>query len=124
MNLLKDETIRYLIAGAATVMINILVYDVSALFLSMMMANTFAFLIATLFAFFSNSLFVFRASCTIKRMVEFISMRFASMIVDAVGMIVFLNLSVDDLVSKVIVNVLVIVVNYLFSKLVIFKKSS
>lgn len=123
MNLLKNETVRYLVAGAATVAVNVVVYDVSTLFFSVMSANTFAFLVATLFAFFTNSLFVFRVPCTLKRMAEFFSMRLVSLLVDAFGMICFLYIGVHDLVSKVIVNVIVIVVNYLFSKLFIFKKS-
>jgi len=31
-------------------------------------------------------------------------------------------LSIDDMISKVVANIIVIIVNYLFSKLFIFKK--
>ena len=122
MKLLKSETVRYLIAGGLTVLVNIASYCCLEQIIPQLLANLLAFLCATIFAFWANSRFVFFSPCEWKRFLEFMTMRIGTMIIDSVGMWYFLSLNWDDIVAKIIMNVVVIVLNYLFSKLIIFKK--
>jgi len=120
MKCLKNETFRYLIAGGVTVVVNIFSYALLSQMMPQMIANVLAFVCATVFAFWSNSFFVFRVSCTVKRFFEFVAMRISTMVIDSVGMCLFLELSWNDLFSKVIINLIVIILNYLLSKFFVF----
>ena len=119
---LRSETFRYLACGVLTVVVNTFAYK----FLNFMMgdieANTLAFFIAVLFAYWTNSVFVFQTGIAAKSFVEFMAMRICTLPIDDGGMFLLLNIGVNDLIAKVSVNAVIIVLNYLASKLFIFKK--
>ncbi|MBO5859389.1 MAG: GtrA family protein [Clostridia bacterium] len=90
-------------------------------------ANTIAWVAGVLFAFFTNKLFVFeskswRPAVAGKEFASFVGARIFSFVVESVMMFLMVTvLSWSELVSKIIVGVVVIVMNYVFSKLFIFK---
>ena len=92
-------------------------------------ANLFAWILSVLFAFVTNKLFVFHSksmqvSVFLKEMFSFFFFRLLSLGIDMGGMFVCLNfLSMGKMISKVFMNVIVIIANYIFSKLFVFKKS-
>ena len=118
----RQETIAYLFFGALTVLVNIVAYKLLKIFIGDMIANTLAFFIAVFFAYWTNSTFVFKVKHTWHNFGQFVFMRIGTLLIDDGGMYLFLLWQVNDLLAKVIVNALVIIVNYLLSKLIIFAK--
>ena len=119
---LTGETLCYLIFGVLTVVVNTVSFKLLDLVMGDIAANTLAFFIAVLFAYWTNSQFVFRTGMAWKSFLEFMAVRICTLPIDDGGMWLLLTLGVNDLVAKCAVNVVIIVINYLASKLVIFKK--
>lgn len=91
-------------------------------------ANLIAWVAGVIFAFVTNKLFVFeskswRPSVAGKEFTGFVGARVFSLFVEMLGMFVMVTLLTwNELVAKLIVGVIVIIMNYIFSKLLIFKK--
>jgi putative flippase GtrA len=115
------ETVAYLICGALTVAVNTALYLGLALVLHDMVANTIAFFLAVLFAYFTNSLFVFGHKLSWLTLVRFFGMRIGTILIDDGGMWLLLLINCDKLLAKCLVNIVIIVLNYLFSKFYIFR---
>ena len=124
--------ILYGIFGVATTLVNILVYFIcSKLFnLDVIPGTIIAWFIAVVFAFITNKTFVFESKTKelndlIREIVEFFSCRLLTGILDMIIMYVFVSkLHFNDMIIKVFSNVIVIILNYVASKLVIFKNPS
>ena len=124
-----QEQIRYLFWGAATTSVNYCVYFLStrALQMAVVPANTLAWLISVLFAFWVNKSFVFASkswkwSVAAPELFKFAGGRVFSGLLE----IGILWLCVDimhlhDGVIKLLASVLVVILNYVFSKLFIFR---
>lgn len=121
LNLFHSETFRYLVFGSLTVIVNIIAYRILSLWMASLPANTLAFLIAVFFAYWTNTLFVFQVSFTKKNFFQFMIMRIGMIFLDDGGMVLLLFWSWNDLLAKCVVNGAIIVLNYLFSKLLIFR---
>lgn len=91
-------------------------------------ANTIAWVVGVLFAFFTNKLFVFESkswkpSVAGKEFIAFVGARILSFVAESVLMFLMVTvLSWNELIAKIIVGIVVIIMNYVFSKLFIFKK--
>ncbi|MDE6594295.1 MAG: GtrA family protein [Oscillospiraceae bacterium] len=122
-NILKkyEETIRYLICGVLTVIVNTVLYLLLAVFLEDIIANTISFFLSVLFAYFTNSIFVFRTPVSKETFFKFFGMRIGTLVIDNGGMWLLLSMNVNKLFSKCAVNIIIIVLNYIFSKFWIFK---
>ena len=142
-NILKKtinrETVTYLIFGLLTTVIN---YAVFWLFLKILggaaalIANVVAFVFATSFAYVTNKLFVFQ-SCSWKgavirkEILSFLSARVLSFLFEEAGLFVCANLlklgrytvwGIDGIMlSKIILSLVVVAINYVLSKFLIFK---
>ena len=122
------EGILYLFFGFCTTLLNFLVFYLLRLVgCSIFISNTIAWILSVLFAFFTNKFFVFRSINKSKKD-TFLegSLFFICRIIFYFFDIGFLYLFVyyfhiSDLISKIISNIIVIIVNYLFSKIFIFK---
>lgn len=119
---LTGETLRYLFFGVLTVAVNVLSYRLLRLAWGTMEANTAAFFIAVLFAYFTNSWFVFRVPLSWKCFGQFFSMRIGTVVIDNGGMFLLIRWGWDELLAKCVVNAVIIALNYLVSKLFIFRK--
>lgn len=127
--LVNRETIIYGIVGGFTTIINFVSYEgLYRLGLSNMTANWMAWIIAVTFAYIVNKWIVFH-SRSISAKVEFTKMgkfygaRFLSLGVEQIGMWVLVeNLGFHRWLIKGTLSIIVIVLNYVFSKLYIFKK--
>lgn len=126
LNILKHkmfwETFRYLICGISTVLVNVASYQLLSLFWGTLASNTLAFFIAVLYAFWANSVFVFHVPCTWKSFCKFMGMRIGTLLIDNGGMLLMITWGIDDLIAKCVINIIIIGINYIFSKLYIFKK--
>ena len=120
--LLCGETLRYLIFGVLTVVFNIVLYRILSWKLSTLKANTIAFFLSVLFAYCTNSTFVFRPPHTWKNFSQFVGMRLGTLVIDDGGMYLLTALGVNDMAAKYIISVIIIAINYLISKLIIFRK--
>ena len=120
-DLIRTETFRYLIFGILTVTVNIASYRISSMWLDTLPANTRAFFIAVLFAYYTNTRFVFQVPFTKKNFLQFMTMRIGTIFLDDGGMLLLLAWGWNDLFAKCVVNAVIIALNYLFSKLFIFR---
>lgn len=125
------ELFFYAVFGVGATVINIVSYRVLANTFGkkyFLIANIIAWILAFIFAFITNKLFVFEsksweAQIAMKEFAGFLSARLATGILDTVLMWLFVSvISLDDTLSKVIINILVIIINYIASKFFIFKK--
>lgn len=116
------ETLSYLICGFFAVVVNIISYELLSMMFGMLAANTLAFFIAVLFAYWTNSTFVFRVKHTWKNFLQFMGMRIGTLLIDNGGMYLLLMLGMHDLFAKCVVNGIIIIINYVASKWVIFRK--
>ena len=121
------EPLLYIVFGIATTIVNFLAYFIlSTLNLDVVISTVWAWLLSVLFAFFTNRKYVFSAEKGgfLKQIIGFFSMRIATGLLDVFIMVLFVNaLHFNDLIIKIISNVLVIILNYVFSKFFVFKKS-
>lgn len=91
-------------------------------------ANLIAWVAGVIFAFVTNKLFVFESkswkpSVAGKEFTGFVGARVFSLVVEMLGMFVMVTLLTwNELIAKLIVGVVVIIMNYIFSKLLIFRK--
>lgn len=127
--LLSREVMSYLIFGILSTVVNIAVYQTAYAVFSIenLVANAIAWVIAVIFAYYTNSRFVFvkrpkGMKEELKQMSMFFGARLFSLGVDELGMWIMVDvIKTDSLFAKIIMNVVVIVINYIFSKFFIFK---
>lgn len=125
------ETISYVIFGVLTTLVNIIVFGIFANNYGMgtVVSNTIAWVFAVIFAYVVNKLFVFHSHNHTARQVLrefglFIGARLLSLGVDDLGMWLLVDiLHVNNGVSKILMNIIVMIMNYFFSKWIIFKKA-
>ncbi|EGT2207913.1 GtrA family protein [Clostridioides difficile] len=124
------ETILYLFFGAFTTLVNIVSYlfFTRVILFNFIVANALAWILAVLFAYVTNKFFVFESKrieikFLFKEFLSFVSFRLLSGVVEMLIMYVMIDLLfVNDVIVKVFTNIVVIVLNYLFSKMIIFKE--
>ena len=125
------KIIMYGIFGVLTTILNIvtywLCYDI--LHIPNLISNTIAWVVAIAVAFITNKLWVFDSKDTKKETVlaeltKFIIARVATGVIDLVIMFVSVDvMQLPAVIFKVIANVIVIILNYILSNILIFKKS-
>ena len=128
------EVLLYLFFGGCTTLLNIIAF---ALLIRVIhinptfdtyISNSIAWTISVIFAYVTNKLFVFESKGktkkeNVKESLSFLICRLLSLAFDMGFMYLLIDiLSVNEIVSKVISNVLVVIINYVFSKVLIFKK--
>jgi len=127
-----NEIFSYIFWGIITTAINFAAYSLFRInnVISVQIATVLAWIISVLAAFFSNKFFVFKSSQTSFAVLAregglFFMSRIFSGILDValMTMAVFLAFF-SEKVSKLLVNLIVIAVNYLASKIFIFRKNN
>lgn len=125
------EIILYLVFGGLTTLVNIVGYILLSRWLRMdtMPANGIALALSILFAYVTNKIFVFESrtdslSAVVREFCSFIACRLVTMAVDMLIMYVTVDIfGWFDVAMKLLANIIVIALNFVFSKLIIFKKS-
>ena len=126
----QSELISYAIFGVATTVVSMVVYGVcnSAFEMHYLISNIISWVIAVAFAYITNKMFVFKTRgmgfAQLKREITlFVSARLASLGIEELGLFILIGLiGWGEILAKLVMQVVVIVLNYIFSKLVIFKK--
>ena len=127
---LKNDKIRYLIAGGCTTLVNLITFFLLRVFTTIdrNVCNVIAICMAIAFAYFANKFFVFRTKAggvtqVIGEAVSFVGARLVSMAVEILGFAILCDsFRLSEPLSKVLVQFVVLVLNYLFSKLFVFKQ--
>lgn len=126
------ELISYLIFGALTTVVSLVVYYLSVFtFLSpnnafeLQIANIISWIAGVCFAYFTNRKYVFESkeNNKLKESGKFVFARVVTLIMDmAIMWIGVTLLHGNDKVIKLISQIIIIVSNYIFSKIFVFKK--
>ena len=124
------EALLYLFFGVLTTLINIVVFYVftEIITLDELVANVIAWIIAVLFAYVTNRIWVFSSHCAtkaafLKEILSFYGGRIFTLLVEEGILLVFIKLlSLNALAVKIVAQVVIIVLNYVISKLFVFKK--
>lgn len=134
INLYKKnkEIINYLIVGVLTTLISIGVYYVLTVsFLNpnneieLQLANIISWVIAVLFAYVTNRIYVFESNNKniLSELIKFSSSRITTLLIEMIFMFISVSLMhFNDKIMKVVAQVIVIILNYVFSKIFVFKK--
>lgn len=129
--MIKREAAAYLIVGAVTTVINMAAYYIcyNMAGISNLFSNGIAWVLAVIFAYFANDRLVFTETkgggfrAELKKMKRFLGARIFSLFVDEAGMYLLVDiLFVNNMFSKVAMNVIIVLLNYILSKFFIFKK--
>lgn len=124
------EVLSYLIFGVLTTVVNYLVYlpVYNILGLSAALSNAIAWVVAVAFAYLTNKPFVFKshdwsAKTVIPELTKFVGCRIASGAAETLILLVTVDfLHWNGNIWKLVTSVLVVVMNYIGSKLVVFRK--
>ena len=123
------EALLYLFFGGCTTLVNIVAFYIVRKFgVSTYITNIIAWFLSVVFAFITNKLFVFESKNTsfkdsFKECFSFFLFRVISLVFDMGIMYLLIDLlNINEMVSKVFSNIFVVIINYVFSKLFIFKK--
>ncbi len=127
-----EEGINYLIFGFLAFVLNYILYFLFADAIAMhyMAATALSWMLTVVFAYWTNRTFVFKsqnkeAGAVWKEFVSFIGARVATEVLELVLMYVMVDVAgINDKIAKFVCQVLVILANYVLSKIWIFKDNS
>ncbi len=140
------ELISYVFFGVLATVVNLVSFKIFDAILGehlYLISNNVSWLITVIFAYFTNKLWVFeskswKASVVFKELISFFGARIFSLLVEDAGLWLMISIMHMDklswdifgfnlngnMIAKIIMQVVVVVLNYIFSKLVIFKHKS
>lgn len=126
------KEILYLVFGGFTTLVNIIFYYLffNLLCISNALSTALAWFVSVLFAYITNRVWVFESKASSAKAVFFeVTAFFACRVITGITDIAIMVFAVDimlwnSLLWKITSNVFVIILNYIASKLIIFKKSS
>ncbi len=138
------ELITYIIFGVLTTIVSLVSFKIFDSLLGeklYLLTNIMSWIFAVSFAYITNKLWVFESKSwqgktVIKELLGFVGARLFSLGVEELGLWLLIDilhtgalrlsiLSLDingNMIAKVIMQIVVIILNYVFSKLVVFKK--
>lgn len=138
------EAIMYIFFGVLTTIVNWISYAFFTLIIpnfnlfdipegKIIISNFISWIVAVLFAFLTNKIWVFNSksfklNTVLKELSLFMFARLLTGVIEWIGVPLLVSLGlnqqilgIDGMLSKVTVSVIVIILNYIFSKLVVFK---
>ncbi len=152
MNTIKNliikykELIIYGLFGVGTTLVNFVTYKLCNVFFGVkfyLLSNIIAWLVSVIFAYVTNKLFVFESKSwdiklVAKEVSSFFTARIFSFLIEEAGLFLLVDIcnmksfAVEvfgftisgNMISKVILAVVVVVLNYFFSKFVVFRKKA
>jgi putative flippase GtrA len=126
LNSRLKETINYLIVGGLTTVVSIVSYNIFRFFIeNITICTILSWICAVLFAYITNGIFVFNSKekNIIKEIASFTASRIFSLIVEIIVMFILTSIfKINDRIAKIIVQFIIVVLNYITSKIFVFKK--
>lgn len=141
----KREIISYLFFGVLATIVNVVFYYVFGLVIgedAYLINNILSWFITVVFAFVTNKIWVFRSkswafSVVREEVIGFFSARLFSLLLEEVGLYLLIDLIklnrlelnfylfgiTGTLLAKLIMQIIVVLTNYFFSKFLIFKRN-
>ncbi len=126
------EMIMYIIMGIFTTAVNIssFYFLVEILDTDYKTATVIAWILSVLFAYITNKIYVFQQKTSdmrslMRELTAFFSVRLLSLGID-LGMMILLvsQFHTNETLAKILDNVVIVVVNYIASKWLVFKKTT
>ncbi len=132
MKKISKEVIMYIIMGIGTTIVSLGSYYILAnpLQLNYLLANIISWILAVTFAYITNKKYVFESSVNdikglMKEAGSFYLARISTLLIEMASMFLFVTwLHFDANVIKLLNQGIVLILNYVFSKLFVFKKTS
>ena len=115
--------------GALGVLVNVVSYSLCRFIgIDIFISNVISWVISVLFMYITNKLFVFKSKTNnkselFKEFLSFVLARVFTLVIET--LILYLGskvLNINDIIVKIIAQVVIIILNYILSKLWIFKK--
>lgn len=123
------EFVIYGIVGVTTTLVNIVIYQVLLFFkCHYTIANLIAIISCKIYGYLANKNIVFKSHCDsvkelLKELVKFVFARGFTGLVDYFGLILCVEiLNKDKVISKYVIQIIVIILNYVMGKYIVFKK--
>ena len=127
-----EEIINYVIIGGLTTVVSLGVYygltftimDANNP-LELQITNVLSWIFAVIFAYFTNRSFVFKQKnkSNAKEATSFFASRVSTLLIDMGLMYLLVTvLHFNDKIMKILVQVIIVILNYIFSKFIVFKK--
>ncbi len=130
-----EEIINYVIVGGLTTVVSIasyyffrfLVFTKDSNF-DIQICTIISWVLAVLFAFLTNKKYVFKSKEKGKNgfieMFKFYASRVTTLLIEMLCMYILTDvIDINDKISKLLVQFIVMVLNYIFSKIFVFKKN-
>ena len=122
---LDKELFWYVVFGTLTTIVNVVVYfALEYIGINYIISNIIAWFLSVLFAYVTNRIWVFESKSPniLKEMVLFFSGRIFSGVLDTALLYLFVDiLTLGNTFSKIAVEIIITILNYLLSKLIVFK---
>ena len=127
----NKEIINYLIFGVLTTVVSFVVYFIFAKVFKIdeVISNVISWFFSVLFAFITNKLYVFESKETgkktlLKEIISFYLARLFTGVACDLGVFALMvkTFKINDVLSKLVTQVIVIILNYVLSKLIVFRK--
>ena len=127
--LLDRDVILYIIFGILTTLVNFVTFYIlnSLMKVNANISNLVAIPLAILFAYFTNRKWVFHTEAkgfkeNFNEFCKFIAGRAVTMIIEFFGCMLLFMIPIPEIVSKLIVSVIIIILNFFISKFFAFKQ--
>ncbi|MCI5701170.1 MAG: GtrA family protein [Erysipelotrichaceae bacterium] len=128
------EIINYIIVGGLTTCVSLLTYYLLTftilnpnISIELQIATIISWIISVLFAFFTNKKYVFESKnkFNFKEITSFILSRLSTLLIEMLLMYLFVTVcKYNDKIMKIVVQIIIIILNYLLSKFLVFKKKN
>ena len=125
--LYANDVIRYIFFGGCTTVVNLAsFFFLRQAGLQREIANVISVILAIVFAYAVNSKFVFLDKCEtlkdhIRPFCKFVGARLSTMVIEVGGVWFFAEIvHLNDMVGKLIIQFVVMALNYVFSKFLVF----
>ena len=126
----NNPVLKYIFLGGCATLVNLCSYYIlrATTNIDVNPANVISVTLAMLFAYFTNSRFVFESTAVtfkekFREFVKFISARLLTMVIEVGGVWFMADvIHMNDYIAKILIQFIVLVLNYIFSKVFVFKK--
>ena len=126
LNKIYQEIVNYVIVGGFTTIVSILSYYLFRIFLqNYVLCTVLSWIVAVSFAYITNRKYVFysKEKNIYREFFEFICSRVLSLLSEIAIMFILVDfLNIQDKLAKIIVQILIMILNYIFSKIFVFRE--
>ena len=125
------ETVRYIIVGGLTTLVNYSLFELmrAIIGIDVTVSNVTSISVSVIFAYVANKLIVFRRhsdslAALALEFCKFVGSRIFTMALEIGAVFLFFNiLGLDARLGKITAQVIVVVVNYIISKAIVFRSN-